>query len=196
MAKARAISGLDAHASTGTNARIIARTRFEELEEWGRYAHDPQRSDELHNMRIAAKRLRYTLEIFADVLPQESADIIKEVMDIQEELGAVHDSDVMVALLSLCLEQRENDGEGKKSKHTLAVEAQQRAGTHLISNLDLVSHLLDNQTAPTQVQRNGLEQLVHDTQRQRAQQYEAFREHWDALQKRNFSQEVRDMLDA
>ena len=106
MAKARAISGLDAQALTSTNARIIARTRLEEMEEWGRYAHDPQRSNELHDLRIASKRLRYTLEIFADVLPEESASVIEEVTQIQEELGALHDSDVMIALLSLCLEQQ------------------------------------------------------------------------------------------
>ncbi len=192
MAKARAISGLDAHALTGTNAHIIARTRLEEMEEWGRYAHDSQRSDELHNLRIASKRLRYTLEIFADVLPEESASVIEEVTQIQEELGAFHDSDVMIALLSLCLEQQPHTN----GKHAQAVEAQQKAGKHLITNLDIVTHLLDARTAPTQAQHDGLERLLQDTQMQRKEQYRVFREHWDALQKRGFYREVLDLLDA
>ena len=197
MAKARAISGIDAHALTGTNARIIARTRLEEMETWGRYAHDSQRSDELHDLRIAAKRLRYTLEIFADVLPEESEAAIKEVTQIQEELGALHDSDVMVALLRLCLEQQHgNDKVHANGKHALAVAAQQKVGTHLIANVDLVTHLLNAHTAPSQAQREGLERLLQDTQQQRELYYQTFRAHWDQLQERGFQQEVLDLLDA
>lgn len=197
MAKARAISGLDAQALTSTNARIIARTRLEEMEEWGRYAHDPQRSNELHDLRIASKRLRYTLEIFADVLPEESSSVIEEVTQIQEELGALHDSDVMIALLSLCLEQQAhpNTKGHTNGKHAQALEAQQKAGKHLVSNLDLVTHLLDAHTAPTQAQRDGLDHLLHDTQQQRQKQYGIFREHWDTLQARGFHREVFDLLD-
>ena len=198
MAKARAISGLDPLALTSTNARVIARTRLEEMEIWGRYAHDPQRSDELHDLRIAAKRLRYTLEIFADVLPEESSSVVEEVTQIQEELGALHDSDVMVALLSLCLEQQQQAIAKRHTngKHALAVEVQQKAGKHLITNLDLVTYLLDARTAPTQEQRGGLERLLHDTQQQRKHQYRVFREHWDKLQERGFHHEVFDLLEA
>ena len=195
MAKARAISGLDAHTLTSTNARIIAHTRLEELQAWSRYAHDPQRSNELHDMRIAAKRLRYTLEIFAEVLPQETSSIIEEVTQIQEELGAIHDSDVMAALLSLCLEQQKNSKEHPGSKRALAVEAQQKAGKRLVTNLDLIAHLLDSRTTPTPEQQDGLARLLRDTQQQRKEQYTVFREHWDELQKRKFSQEVLDILD-
>ena len=198
MAKARAISGLNAHTLTSTNARIIARTRLEEMDAWGRYAHESQRSNELHDLRIAAKRLRYTLEIFADVLPEESASVVEEVTQIQEELGALHDSDVMVALLSLCLEQSPHaHANGRtKSKHAQAVAAQQRAGKHLISNLKLVTHLLDAYTAPTEAQHDGLKRLLQNTQQQREEQYRVFREHWDVLQERGFYREVLDLLDA
>lgn len=196
MAKARAISGIDAHALTGTNARIIARTRLEEMETWGQYAHDPKRSDELHDLRIAAKRLRYTLEIFADVLPEASARAIEEVTQIQEELGALHDSDVMVALLHLCLEQQNDTGETHtEGKRALAVATQQKFGKHLITNVELVMHLLNAHTAPTQAQHDGLERLLQDTQQQREAYYQAFREHWDQLQERGFHQELLDLLD-
>ncbi len=103
MAKARPITGLDAHAPTGRNARIIARIRLDELYDWSRYVDDVYHGRELHNLRIAAKRLRYTLEIFEAVLSDASLSIVKELEMIQEELGALHDSDVMIALLRLCL---------------------------------------------------------------------------------------------
>jgi len=50
----------------------------------------------LHNLRIAAKRLRYTFEIFADVLPAAS-------QAIADEPGALYDDDIMIALLRLCM---------------------------------------------------------------------------------------------
>ncbi len=60
MAKAKSITGLKRHVPTGVNARIIALTRLEELYSWVEYVDDPYNIYELHNLRIAAKRLRYT----------------------------------------------------------------------------------------------------------------------------------------
>jgi hypothetical protein len=204
MARARPISDIDAQASTGKNARIIARIRLEEMELWGRYAHDPQCSDELHDLRIAAKRLRYTLEIFADVLPEEILSAIAEVTQIQEELGALHDSDVMIALLHLCREQQQHSkstGERRqkisaKNVHTMAVEAQREAGKHLIANLELVTFLLDPPTTPSQAQYESLKSLLRSTKQQREEQYSVFRDHWDRLQERGFQREMLDVLNA
>jgi len=103
MARAKPITGLDSQAATGVNARIIARIRLEELYSWSQYVDNPYNVRELHNMRIAAKRLRYTFEVFEEVLPEASRAIVKELTHIQDELGALHDSDVMIALLRLCL---------------------------------------------------------------------------------------------
>src|SRR5260370_29263193 len=69
MAKAKPLTGLDPHAPTGQNARCIARTRLEEMYSWAADVDAPYEVRGLHNLRIAAKRLRYTLEIFEDVLP-------------------------------------------------------------------------------------------------------------------------------
>src|SRR2546425_3724290 len=103
MQKAKPITGLDPHAPTGQNAPIIARTRLEEMYEWAPYVNQPYRVQELHNLRIAAKRLRYTLEIFEDALPSSCRSIADELAKLQDELGALHDSDVVIALLRLCL---------------------------------------------------------------------------------------------
>src|SRR5215467_11008658 len=85
MAKAKPITGLDPQAPTGKNARIIAKIRLEELFSWESYVDNPYHIQELHNLRIAAKRLRYTFEVFEDVFPLASKDIVKELVQIQDE---------------------------------------------------------------------------------------------------------------
>ena len=53
----------------------------------------------LHNLRIAAKRLRYTLELFRSVLGETVEQNIDRVKSTQEALGNLHDADVRIALI-------------------------------------------------------------------------------------------------
>src|SRR5712692_8676095 len=108
MAKARPIKGLDPQAPTGKNARMIAKVRLEDLYSWESYVDNPYHILELHNMRIAAKRLRYTFEVFEDVYPVACKPIHEELVRIQDELGTLHDTDVMIALLRLCLGNKDS----------------------------------------------------------------------------------------
>ena len=188
MAKARPITGLDAHAPTGRIARIIARIRLDELYDWNRFADDPHHVHELHNLRIAAKRLRYTLEIFADVLPGACLSIVKELELIQEELGALHDRDVMIVLLRLCLDGRGSD---IISNHTLPDKNEQ-----IVLPLELVADVVNPAVAPIAEERYGLEQLLLRYQRDREEQFNTFQQHWQRLQARDFRQEILDILDA
>ena len=69
---------------------------------------DPARVTELHAMRIAAKRLRYTMETFAALYPNELKKWLKVVRDTQETLGTIHDCDVWTAFIPVFLgEERE-----------------------------------------------------------------------------------------
>jgi CHAD domain-containing protein len=52
---------------------------------------DPQA---LHRLRIAYKRLRYTVEIFGEALPSDLAALAQPASRLQNRLGAVHDADV------------------------------------------------------------------------------------------------------
>src|SRR5215469_13776545 len=151
MAKARPITGLDPHAPTGRIARIIASIRLDELYDWSLYVDDPHHVHELHNLRIAAKRLRYTLEIFADVLPDACLSIVKELELIQEALGALHDRDVMVVLLHLCLDSRTGD---IVSNHVLSDKNEQ-----IVLPLELVPDVVSPAVAPVAEEGYGLEQL-------------------------------------
>jgi CHAD domain-containing protein len=56
-------------------------------------------------MRIAAKRLRYTLEMFAPLYPGELKDPIQAGRKSQDLLGEIHDCDVWTELLPRFLER-------------------------------------------------------------------------------------------
>jgi len=53
----------------------------------------------LHALRIACKRLRYTLEFFAEVLGPEAKPVIKSVVTLQDHLGALQDAVVARGIL-------------------------------------------------------------------------------------------------
>ncbi len=59
----------------------------------------------LHALRIACKRLRYTLEFFQEVLGPDTGTIIEEVVVMQDHLGALQDTVVASSILGdyLCL---------------------------------------------------------------------------------------------
>ena len=191
MAKAKPITGLDAHAPTGKNARIIAKVRLEEIFEWDKYVDNPYHVRELHNLRIAAKRLRYTLEIFEDVLPDACKPIVKELEQIQEELGSLHDSDVKIALLRLCLGSQDS---GVAYEEALVGAKQQHSKKQFILAPELVADLLDPAVVPSAEQRYGLERMLLKQQQDREEQYIAFRQHWYQLQARDFRREILDIL--
>jgi CHAD domain-containing protein len=52
----------------------------------------------LHAVRIDAKRLRYTLESFREVLPPATADLIARVTALQDHLGSLNDADIAAHL--------------------------------------------------------------------------------------------------
>ncbi len=59
----------------------------------------PEKVQELHAMRIAAKHLRYSLESFAALYPDELKPFIGVMRKAQELLGDIHDSDVWTTYL-------------------------------------------------------------------------------------------------
>lgn len=65
----------------------------------------PDQQDRHHEMRIAAKRLRYTLEIARPVYAGRVDEIITHVKRVQTLLGEIHDCDVWVAHLDAFLDE-------------------------------------------------------------------------------------------
>ncbi len=187
LAKNPSITGLDPMGPTGQNARLIAQTKLEELSHWSEYADIPYAVKELHRMRIAAKRLRYTLEIFADVLPATCTSVVKEITGLQDELGLLHDSDVFIALLRLCLSCQEEPTYAR-----ILSRVQNSKGGWL--QAPLVATLLDPATVPTAAERYGLERLLQMQEQVRETRYQAFRTHWSCLQEQDFHRHLLDLL--
>jgi CHAD domain-containing protein len=74
--------------------------RFEHLRKLSSYAFRPQNSKELHLLRIAAKKLRYTLEILRPWYGAGIDQYIRVCRDIQDLLGDVHELDVLTHAMS------------------------------------------------------------------------------------------------
>lgn len=86
-------------------ALALLTRRVAELEVFDSVAGHPERVEELHAMRIAAKRLRYTLEIFRPLWGEETSGFVDKLKELQDLLGEIHDCDVWAAWLPLFLEK-------------------------------------------------------------------------------------------
>ncbi len=105
MAKALPLYAVNPQEALRSNAPLMLHTRLEELYQFAPYISDPANVDELHNMRIAAKRLRYTLEIFAPCFSGKEFDrVYTQAKTIQEQIGEIHDRDVRGPLLQAFLD--------------------------------------------------------------------------------------------
>jgi hypothetical protein len=95
--KARKVKGLEPEGTLADNAERIVRVRLDELQSFIPRALDPSEVVALHDMRIAAKRLRYVLEVTADVcFGPYAATALKRTKDLQDLLGEIHDCDVQL----------------------------------------------------------------------------------------------------
>jgi hypothetical protein len=92
--------GVDPDDPTLENASVIVTARVADLLAWEPHIRDPRQVTQLHQMRIAAKKLRYTMEVFAPFYGAEFAAALSRVKAIQEQLGSIHDADVMVPELA------------------------------------------------------------------------------------------------
>jgi len=106
MARAEPIHGLIPEAPLAVNAALIVGTRLNEMLAFAPFISDAESVYELHQMRIAAKRLRYTMELFQQIYapnPDFAARFsaaLETVKALQDHLGFLHDADVLVPQLT------------------------------------------------------------------------------------------------
>jgi CHAD domain-containing protein len=113
--KARKVKGLDPHGSLRDNAQRIIAVRTQEVLDLGAAAQDPFDPRALHDLRIAAKRLRYLLELTG----LGGTDSVKRLKRLQSVLGEIHDCDVhLPSIRALARESPEREASGLRTVAT------------------------------------------------------------------------------
>jgi CHAD domain-containing protein len=99
MARATPVEGLGAHLPLADAARRVIGVRTADVAAWTSYVADPTAVTELHNLRIAGKRLRYSLELLQTAFGDDATRLLDDVQEMQELLGAIHDDDVLLTMI-------------------------------------------------------------------------------------------------
>jgi CHAD domain len=169
--KARRVRKLDPKAPLADNAERIVRVRLDELCAFAPAALDPERRRTLHDMRIAAKRLRYILELTSPCFGPYAARAAKHARDLQDQIGEIHDCDELIPLvLDQIAALRGADAQ------TLVEHAE---SDHEIT-------LGEADRVPNRAVYRPLELLVVQQQARRAQRFEQFVASWTALEHAGF----------
>jgi hypothetical protein len=166
--KARKVKGLDPAGSVEENARRIVQVRLDELLELGEKALDPNDEEALHDTRIAAKRLRYVLEMHVPVFGEPAAAAAKEARKLQDILGEIHDCDELLPAVRA---------------HVIRIRAEDAAAVRAKADSeakDLDPALLRD--SPHRTHYRGLETLDVYTQARREVLYARFLREWGRLQ--------------
>lgn len=101
MAKEREIEGIAAEMPFAEAGALVVETRARELLEHSDGVLDTVEIEGVHDMRVATRRLRAALEVFAPCFPKdEHRKTLREVKAIADALGERRDRDVAIASLT------------------------------------------------------------------------------------------------
>jgi hypothetical protein len=165
--KARRVKGLELEAPLLDNARRIIATRVAELRSFAPGALDGE-EDVQHDMRIAAKRLRYVLEITGFCFGESAETARKGARELQDVLGDLHDCDVMLP---------------RVAEHTAALRDEDAEAVRALGAdaADLEPGLVAK--APNRTAYRGLDMLSVHLQARRALLFDRFVELWGKLER-------------
>ena len=90
---------------------------LEDLFSYERFIDDPEKVAQHHQMRIAAKHLRYTLEAYAGLYPRGLKQEIRTFKHLQDILGDIHDCDVWAAFLEDFIEEEKDRSQSYFGNH-------------------------------------------------------------------------------
>ena len=178
--KARKVKGLDPDGPLVDNMRRVIIVRVDELFGFIPDALDPEKVEQLHDMRIAAKRLRYLLELSEPLFGAPAKKVAKTVKALQDLLGEVHDCDELMPLV-------DSHVAGLRASDAGAVVAASPVGAE-----DLDPRLVKD--APNRSRYRGLELLLVHARARRDLLHGRFVERWQELEERGFRDELEQAL--
>ncbi|HXT62516.1 MAG TPA: CHAD domain-containing protein [Pyrinomonadaceae bacterium] len=108
--------------SFGSLGTEIVNARVKDFVAASSCLYQPHQIKKLHELRILAKRLRYSMELFALCWGKEWEAMAKEVAHMQTSLGELHDCDVWIQDLGARLKRR------SRKTPVAAIDLQIRAG--------------------------------------------------------------------
>jgi len=193
MAKPRPVHGIDPKRRMRPNARRILAVRVDEVWSYEPFVGDPNAVRELHDMRIACKRLRYLLEIFAVAFEEDLEPFIDEVKDLQDLLGEIHDRDVQVPMLAEHLETLRERGD-EAARRLVAQEQRARANGAAASEATYRSFRRRLDAWSRADQRPGIEALLARRRRERDALYARFLGEWARLREDGFRGRLEGVL--
>src|SRR5437016_2924772 len=146
--------------------RKAGRARLKAFQRYAPYVQEPECSDALHAMRIAAKHLRYILQACTPFYLDAVQEPVRTARTIQTLLGDIHDCDVWAHDLP----------------QFLAAERQRTL-------------VYFGQTAPFTPLIPGLLALQHNRQQYRAQRYQEFVAFWHQVQEEGIWERLQQTLE-
>lgn len=190
MAKPRPVKGLDPDARLRPNARKVLAVRIDEMYAYDQAVRDPANVTDLHDMRIASKRLRYVLEIFAIAFPTDLEPWLEQIKLLQDLLGDIHDCDVQVPMLEDHLAWL-SEREAGAARRLVAESADRVAGAAPTEEeFRAFQHRLE--VGRRGAERLGVHALIGRRRRERDDLYARFIAQWQRMADEGF----RDSLEA
>jgi hypothetical protein len=174
--KARKVKGIDPDGPLADNMRRVILQRIDELYGFMPAALDPANVQELHDMRIAAKRLRYLLELSEPLYGQAAKRGAKVVKGLQDLLGEIHDCDELMPFV-------DDFVVGLRAEDAAAVVASAPPEAE-----DLDPAL--SKEAPHRRRYRGLELLMVHTRARRDLLHGRFIREWQAIAEQGFRAEL------
>jgi hypothetical protein len=180
--RARKVKKLDPDGPLVDNMRRVILVRLDELCGFIPDALDPAQVDRLHDMRIAAKRLRYLLELSGPLFGPGAKRPAKVVKGLQDLLGEIHDCDELMPLV-------DDHVARLRAADAAAVVASAPAGA-----ADLDPAL--SKGAPHRGDYRGLELLIVHARARRDLLHARFTREWAKLEEQGFRGQLEAVLQA
>jgi hypothetical protein len=178
--KARKVKGIDPEGPAADEVARIVAVRLEELWSFMPAARDPEAVRTLHDLRIAAKRLRYVLELFAPAFGPYAAKAAKQAKKLQDLVGEIHDCDVTrPRIAQLRAELRAEDA---RAVRALAGDDAKDLDPALAAQ------------APHRSAYRGLQTLDVALQARRLLLFERFLDRWDTLEAEGFRERLLEAI--